>query len=546
MLRRFDDIEDNHEISSIAPEPLEYKSSTQILHKANDSFDSSFFIKHGSDTSFVSQISIDESYAPKSKLSTYQMPKKIRSKKNSFAETLMVRPASVLKTTFLIEDAMNYNFPKKAPQPKELPQVRDTTEISYSYSSDKHLTIDKSPRSISFIDDNTKIHENKQQSEKVIELENQIMKKDALIETLRTRVAKMVQELEETHRRVSAAKNNLNEDYMLKIQQLTKRCEDYETKLQESQAREKEANQTLSRRDHELSLINKEAKESKNGIDMKLDRISSLEATLRKSEESRVQLEKMNESLQIKFENSNKGLELSTSHKIHLEKEVARLENVKRTQENEMRIMMEENQKNISNLSKKLEETKEESKYYQQQSKETNINYDSLNKNYSLLNSKLFAVEEKLNKLDTMKLSNLEQSRTSILDSNEASSKIDDDFQHFTFHGTRETSADRTHKSCKYHRKSQSISSSFRVLIKEIMEIIGVDNIFDIIPELKKFIITRKEKKLVRKLGSLVKECFCQDRPNRDVTPAHIWRCIKRIFEEYAVLKKNNPISYKV
>ena len=169
-----------------------------------------------------------------------------------------------------------------------------------------------------------------------------------------------------------------------------------------------------------------------------------------------------------------------------------------------------------------------------------------MNKNYSLLNSKLFAVEEKLNKLDTMKLSNLEQSRTSILDSNEASSKIDDDFQHFTFHGTRETSADRTHKSCKYHRKSQSISSSFRVLIKEIMEIIGVDNIFDIIPELKKFIITRKEKKLVRKLGSLVKECFCQDRPNRDVTPAHIWRCIKRIFEEYAVLKKNNPISYKV
>lgn len=506
MLRRFDDIEDPQEISSIVQEPLEYKLSSQIAHKQNDSFDSSFFVKHGSDSSFISQISYEE--GPKSKLSTYQIVKNPQVHKSFTSESSILRPMSILKTTFLSEDAANYNFPKKMPTKNPNP-IRTITESSektdQSLSKSKEISDEKS-----------------ELFEKINNLENTILKKDALIETLRGRVGKMVQELEETHRRVALAKNNLNEDYILKIQQLTKKCEDYENGQEKENFMRKDQERDVRMRNSEL--------ESK---------VRELEKMLKKGEDSKGHVEKMNENLKLKLENADKALDMAVSHKKHLEQEVIRLEVVKRTYEHEMKVVAEENQKNVASLSKKLEETAEEARFYQQQTKETGSNYDTLNKNHSLLSSKLLTLEEKLNQLDSLKFPEANRTKFS---QNESKIIKDLDSHHFTFHDFQDSQMG-LQRNCNHHRKSKSISASFRTLVKEIMEILGVSNVFEIVPVVKNLFLSQKEKKLVKKMKSLVKECFSQDRLSRDITPAHVWKCIKRIFEDYANLKKLNSES---
>ena len=108
----------------------------------------------------------------------------------------------------------------------------------------------------------------------------------------------------------------------------------------------------------------------------------------------------MKDHLQIKLENSNNALEMSNSLKIHLEQEVKRLESEKKTQENEMKLAIEENPKQLANLSKKYEDISEESKHYQKLFKEASDRYETLTKDHFELRNKLQSLEEKFYQIE--------------------------------------------------------------------------------------------------------------------------------------------------
>ena len=308
MLGKYEETEDNHEISSIVGDHLEYKSSTQAVHKVHDSFDSSFFIRNESDLSFISQTSVDEGFNANPKLNTYQLPKR-NMQKPPQANSGILRPASILKTTFLSEDAMNYNLPKKYSGVNEKKKNQILTEISTFSVSEQSFPIEKSINDIKYTDENQKGYENSEQSAKICELENQILKKDALIETLRTRVSKMVQELEETHRRVSAAKYNINDDNNAKIQQLIHKCEEYEAQIYQYQIKEKEITQVLSKKEQEINCIDRETKLRKNETDFMTEKIQKLEIELKKTEDNK----RKNKNFEDELERSSIRLVLQWS-----------------------------------------------------------------------------------------------------------------------------------------------------------------------------------------------------------------------------------------
>lgn len=540
MIRKFDDSEDNPDLSSIIAEPVEYKSNTLAVHKIQDSFESSFLVRNGSESSFISQISNDDPYAMNAKPYALQVLKPHKKSHPLRQEFPQGRPASILKTTFLSEDTVNYNFPKRAEAP-----VATERKKSKSFINDTSFTshtVKNSDKKLKFADENSMFNIPKDPGSTNIEdMSNQLLKKDALIETLRMRVAKMVQELEETHRRIANTKNSANDDLIKKVHILTSKCEEYEKRTQELISREEDLCLIISKKEQELKYIEKEKQTSKYDHEKIREVIHKLENELQKSEDSRKHIEKYNENLQIKFDNINKALEISNNHKNHLEQEVIRLEIIKRTQENEMKVIIDENQKSVGALTKRLDEALEESKKYQRLHQEVLVKYNNLARDHEELSMKLESFEEKLNQLDKIgtlaeKEHHARSQSSKIRAEKPASPKTNDLERQFTFQNVKERTSDISFNAA--HKKTNSSPCSLRNLIREIMELLEVTNCFEIIPEIKKTISSKKEKKLVRKLASLVRECFAQDR-NKEVTPAQIWRLIKKIFEDYASLKKS-------
>ncbi|OMJ91212.1 hypothetical protein SteCoe_6281 [Stentor coeruleus] len=539
MIRKFDDSEDNPDLSSIIAEPVEYKSNNLAVHKIQDSFESSFLVRNGSESSFISQISNDDPYGMNAKPYALQVLKPYKKSHPLRQEFPQGRPASILKTTFLSEDTVNYNFPKRVEDP--LISERKKTKSFIDNSSFTSHTILKSDKNPKFADENSMfIIPKDPSSTKIEDIQNQLLKKDALIETLRMRIAKMVQELEETHRRISNIKKSENDDLIKKVHILSSKCEEYEKRTQELITREEDLCLIISKKEQELNYIEKNKQVSKYDYDKKCEIIHKLENELQKSEDTRKHMEKYNENFQIKLDNINKALEISNNHKNHLEQEVIRLEIIKRTQENEMKVIIDENQKSVGGLTKRLEEALEESKKYQRLHQEVVIKYENLTRDHETLSMKLESFEEKLNQLDKIgtlaeKEHHLRSQSSKIRTEKPPSPHTSDLERQFTFQNVKERASDISFNTA--HKKTNSSPCSLRNLIREIMELLGVTNCFEIIPEIKKTISNKKEKKLVRKLSSLVRECFAQDR-NKDVTPAQIWRLIKKIFEDYASLKK--------
>ena len=560
MLRKFEEFGNNPEVSSIIAEPLEYKSTTQNLHKINDSFESSILIKNGSDSSFISQISLDDGFLPSSKLNVYKISKPVQSTKHSRVNSIGNRPASILKTTFLSEDAGNYNFPKKViiVDPKDQKHEKNFEVLKNPENSESQLL---KLQEVRIIDENKNCetyeknkkyenyenienyknyenyenyenfknyesyksyenHENKENFEKISELENQILKKDALIETLRSRVSKIVQELEETHKKVS--KNPTSEDTQEKLKELSKKNQIHEDQIFELKKQEKDLSSIILKKDQEIHFLDKELKLKKNDLDLHLQKIEILELELKKSEDSKAHIEKMKDHLQIKLENSNNALEMSNSLKIHLEQEVKRLESEKKTQENEMKLAIEENPKQLANLSKKYEDISEESKHYQKLFKEASDRYETLTKDHFELRNKLQSLEEKFYQIEFHQFPRKKDHCRSI--SNHVTSE-DSKFYH-----------NMSDPFSKITDKKKS--SSTKALFKEIMDILSVNHIVEVIPTIKKNLLSQKEKKLIAKLKNLVRECFLQDRNGKDASPAYIWKVVKKVFEEFAVLKK--------
>ncbi|OMJ67922.1 hypothetical protein SteCoe_34778 [Stentor coeruleus] len=540
MIRKFDDSEDNPDLSSIIAEPVEYKSNTLAVHKIQDSFDSSFLVRNGSESSFISQISNDDPYGMNAKPYALQVLKPYKKSHPLRQEFPQGRPASILKTTFLSEDTTNYNIPRLEVEDQVISERKKTKSFIDNSSFTSH-TILKSDNKPKFADENSMFSTPKDLcSTKIEDMKNQIIKKDALIETLRMRIGKMVQELEETHRRISNIKKSENDDLIKKVQILTSKCEEYEKRTQEFRVREEDLCLIISKKEQELNYIEKDKQTSKYDYDKKLEIIQKLENALQKSEDNKKDMDKYNENLQVKLDNINKALEISNNHKNHLEQEVIRLEIIKRTQENEIKVIIDENYKSVRALTKKLDEALEESKKYQRLHEEVVVKYDILARDHETLSIKLESFEEKLNQLDKIgtlaeKEHHIRSQSSKIRAEKPANPHTNDIERQFTFQNIKERTSDISFNTT--HKKTNSSPYSLRNLIREIMELLEVTNCFEIIPEIKKTISSKKEKKLVRKLANLVRECFAQDR-NKDVTPAQIWRLIKKIFEDYASLKK--------
>lgn len=594
MSAKFEEVGETHELSSIRGDPTEFKSSTIHLHRINDSFDSYFITKNGSDSSFVSQVSFDDIVVQNINPVVNITDRSIKNNRIIESETVSNKPASILKTTFLSDDVINYNFPKKPSVPKETKAKSDLNCIDYSdnvshkpvsinYSSstfhshrrtnstqlieennkEQHPSnplnshrpnptvqfIDQSYKvcenkdqpsnnilnshrpNVPLIEENFKVYENKDQHDKIRDLENQITKKDSLIETLRIRVSKMVQELEETHTKLKAI---VIDDSSLKIQQLTKKCENYQEQIRKYESREKDILNMNTQKEQEFIAIDKEIKQKKNEIESKSHKIEFLETELKKSNDAYRNLEKIYENLQIKLENTANALDLANSHRNHLEQEVVRLEIVKRTQENEMKVILEENPKQAKVFNKKLEEANEEIKSYQQKLSESSLKLESLNNDYIEINQKLLLLEKKRSSQETNNSKSHSRSISSYVpaDNKLYYSKIGLD-RHFTFQGPEPIPN-------HHHQSRHKGSSSVKAYLKEIMDLLNLDDMNEIIPAIKKQRVNKKEKKLVRKLASLINECFSQDKNDREIPPAKIWKVVKKVFEEYAALQKYN------
>ena len=333
-------------------------------------------------------------------------------------------------------------------------------------------------------------------------------------------MSKIVQELEETHKKVS--KNPTSEDTQEKLKELSKKNQIHEDQIFELKKQEKDLSSIILKKDQEIHFLDKELKLKKNDLDLHLQKIEILELELKKSEDSKAHIEKMKDHLQIKLENSNNALEMSNSLKIHLEQEVKRLESEKKTQENEMKLAIEENPKQLANLSKKYEDISEESKHYQKLFKEASDRYETLTKDHFELRNKLQSLEEKFYQIEFHQFPRKKDHCRSI--SNHVTSE-DSKFYH-----------NMSDPFSKITDKKKS--SSTKALFKEIMDILSVNHIVEVIPTIKKNLLSQKEKKLIAKLKNLVRECFLQDRNGKDASPAYIWKVVKKVFEEFAVLKK--------
>lgn len=504
MLRRFDDADSGPDISSIS-ELGDFKSSTQLVSKLNDSFESTFMGPAGSEISLSSQNSFyEENEKKKPRMLTLQLP---RAMKNSvpLRQSSVPRPVTVLKTVFLPDDTGNCNMPKKL-TPNT---IKKSTENSFfSYKED-------------FSETNIK-----KNSIELSDLENQLIKKDALIETLRTRVAKMVEELENTHRKIAFSKGG-NEE----IKELKQKCEAYEKKINNLGAKDKEVEGKLTKKDMEISNLTSDLNTIKVENDGNKGKIFRLESELAALKQKNTQLEGLNSSLQARIDSSTKALELSSSKLSQAENEARFAVNFKKTQETEFKKTIDENYQTIQTLSKQLQDSEDNSKNIQKLLNDSQNKYDSLSKTHANLTNKLQSLEEQLSKIDQSIRAPLQERK---------------DFQNFSFVAETPKVIERQftfngENLRQGHKKSHSISSCSKSILREIMEVLEVGNSYEIIPCIKKLGLNHAEKKLVKKLTGFVRDCVFRD--SRDVTPGQVWRLIKKVFEDYAALVKCFQIS---
>lgn len=504
MLRRFDELDSAQDISSIFEDLGDFKSSTQMVSKLNDSFESTFMAPVGSEISFNSQNSFyEEIRNNKPRMMTLQLP---RTMKNSvpLRQASAPRPVSILQTTFLPDDAGNYNLPKKL-TPNSIKRSSEN-----SLSSNNVSKVSEAINNVSKVSEAIKI----QKVDDLSELENQILKKDALIETLRTRVAKMVDELENTHRKIAFSKGGSEE-----IREIKQKCEAYEKKIQGFASREKELEGNLVAREKEISNLNSQVHLVKTENDENKAKIFRIETELLAARQKISQLEGINLSLQARVDSANKALELSTNKLYQAEKESNLSMSLKRT--------IEENNLTIHKLTKQLGDAQDTSANVQKLLIDSQTNYDSLLKSHNSLTSKLQSLEDQLSKIDQSIRVPLQErkDRHSFSNTSETPKVLE---RQFTFNNGENLKP--------IHKKSHSINSCSKSILREIMEVLEIGNSYEIIPSIKKLSLNHTEKKLVKKLTGFVRDCVFRD--TREVTPGQVWRLIKKVFEDYASIVK--------
>jgi hypothetical protein len=474
------------------------------VHRIRDSFDTLSQVQNASETSFISLSYQEESKPPRNPAST---SKPLRQANR------LVRPLSILKTTFLEDDSLNYDLPKRLTPDNS--RFRDFQEPSLSGRPSQKY--ENSFR-------NVKILNESQEKDN----QNELMKKDALIETLRTRIVKMVEELEETHRKINSNKNNIVDE--LKIIDLQARCEDLEGRLQSAIVKEKELNQCLDKKDEEIGLLTKELRAQRLDFDGKSESIKKLESELEHFKQKSDHFQALVENFKVKVENSMKAVEISNDHKNHLEQEIVRLEIFKRNHENEISLAIKES-KNFESLKKTLEDKEEEAKKFQRLLKDAEFNYENLKQNNSNLLKKLQYLEDQLRSIDLSIRTPLREKQER---SNSSNNLIKQD---------RENLSQKTCENClKNNKKFRNISSS-QEIVQEIMTLLNLTHSFEIIPSIKKNFQNAKEKKLIKKIVALLKDCLNK---THELSCGQIWRIIKRVFEDYAKLvqdPQNNELQ---
>lgn len=502
MLRRFEEVDSGPDVSSIS-EIGDFKSSTQLVSKLNDSFESTFMGPTGSEISLTSQNSFyEESEKKKPRTLTLQLP---RAMKNSvpLRQSSVPRPVTVLKTVFLPDDTGNCNMPKKL-TPNSLKKPSETSFFSFKETSPS-TSLKKAPPDLS-------------------DLENQLIKKDALIETLRTRVAKMVEELENTHRKIAFSKGGSEE-----LKELRQKCEGYEKKLAILGSKDKEQEAKLIKKDLEISNLTSELNAIKLENDGSKGRFFRLESELTAVKLKNSQLEGLNTSLQAQVSSSTKALELSASKLTQAENEARFAVNFKKTQETEFKKTIDDNLQTIQILSKQLQDSEDNSKNLQKLLSDSQNKYDSLNRTHAGLTSKLQALEEQLSSIDRSIRVPLQERKDQNFSFVAETPKVIE--RQFTFN---------TGENFR-HKKSHSISSCSKSILREVMEVLEVGNSYEIIPCIRKLSLSHAEKKLVKKLTGFVRDCVFRD--SRKVSPGQVWRLIKKVFEDYAALVKCFQIS---
>ena len=503
MLRRFDEVDSAQEISSIFGDLGDFKSSTQGVSKLNDSFESTFMAPGGSEESLNSQNSFYEEFRQnKPKMMTLQLP---RAMKNSvpLRQVSAPRPVSILQTTFLPDDEGNYNLPKKL-TPTSVKRSSESSLLSVQESKvTKGTKGSKGSKT--------------QKTDDLSELENQILKKDALIETLRMRVAKMVDELESTHRKVAFSRGGGEE-----IREIKLKCEAYEKKILGFERREKELEGILLSKEKEITCLNSQSLLSRTENDENKGKIFRLETEILAAKQKFSQLEGLNLSLQARVDSANKALELNTTKLIQAEKEVSSSITLKRT--------IDENNLTIYKLTKQLQDAQETSANGQKLLIDSQANYDSLSKSHHNLTSKLQSLEDQLSKIDQSIRSPLQERRDLFNLANTSEPPPKPLERQFTFNHLAENTR-------PVHKKSHSINACSKSILREIMEVLDLGNSYEIIPSIKKLTLTHPEKKLVKKLTGFVRDCVFRD--TREVTPGQVWRLVKKVFEDYASIVKN-------
>jgi hypothetical protein len=526
MLGRFDESGSAAEVSSVSGEIFEFKSGTGHLNKLNDSFESSFLAPNGSENSFVSLNSIyDESERYKNKNLTLNAPLTAKHSTPLRQTFSTPRPVSILKTTFLPDDASNYDFPKKINTSRITKTTETKTQIN---NKEVKAEIVKVP--------SMKEIEPLRETQKINDLENQILKKDSLIETLRTRVAKMVDELEEAHRKKTYSRNAHVDDE--RVLELTRKCEEYERKIQAFSVKEREIDSQvdLKNRENQNLVVELRARQAE-AENFKLKAVK-LESEIASFKEKNSDLKDENTNLKEKIESLNHTLNYVNSKKNEFEQELRKIEVVKKSLDHEIRKIEEESKRSISTLTQQLFVSQSEVKNFQVLLKNSQENYESLNRSHTTLTSKLQNLESHLGKIDeTLRVPLQERKeRFSLQDHSETPKVLE---RQFTFNACENCLPKSSHK------KSHSSSSCSKSILRELQDLLEVSSSFEIIPTLKRRLtssLATCEKKLLKKLSILVKECIFRE-SSKEVSFGQIWRVIKKVFEDYSIFLRHFQTS---
>ena len=518
-MNKYEEFDSNREFSSISIENFEFKITPQQVRHISDSFDSSAIVRNESDNSFISQVSGFEDYAHKVSLKPAKSCTPLRQAPS------LSRPLSVLKTTFLDDgsprSSFKYSLPKKLPP--DIPRIKGGKKKSESGKESERL--EHSFKQVS----------SREEEGRLSELENQVVKKDALIETLRSRVVKMVEELEETKRKVNLNRASVVEE--CKVLNLRNRCEDLESQIQSFQSKEKEMNLYLDKKDEEVQILTKELKSMRGELDQANDSCKKLQIDLTHTRQSRESYEKMVENLKMKLDTSSKAIEFSSSHKTHLEQEVVRLEILKRAHENEMNLVMEENSKGLKGLTRKNEELSQEVVKYQKLWNESVKAHEGIQTSNSKLTQRLEHLESQLGKIDkSFRVPLREKQGTSNL--NGFDDKVNAKGGEYLCQGCLEVREGK--------RNREGCGGDSRVFfVKEVFEGLGVDSEDEAIKAIRRLALNGKEKKLIKKVVALVKQCLDKEK-NAEISCTQIWRIIKKVFEEYARMVQEYGNEIKV